>query len=96
MAKAARPRRASSARVAWSMRDSTARRPGKKSKGAKLEGKGAQAVVKLNVGVLRNVPGSLIVVANDKNLFERKGPFELVLPGKFLSGGGPELLPAVV
>lgn len=55
----------------------------------------AQAPVKLNVGVLRNVPGSLIVVANDKNLFERKGPFELVLPGKFLSGGGPELLPAV-
>ena len=55
----------------------------------------AQAPTTLNVGVLRNVPGALIVVANDKGLFTRKGPFELALPGTFLSGGGPKLLPAV-
>ncbi len=48
----------------------------------------------LAVGVLRNLPGALIGVADEGGVF-RKGGVAVTLPGKFLSGGGPALLPAV-
>jgi ABC-type nitrate/sulfonate/bicarbonate transport system substrate-binding protein len=48
----------------------------------------------LALAVLRNVPGSLIVVANGEQAFRKSG-VALTIPAKFLSGGGPELLPAV-
>jgi ABC-type nitrate/sulfonate/bicarbonate transport system substrate-binding protein len=49
----------------------------------------------VSIGVLRNVPGSLISAATEEGYFKRAG-VDVTLPSKFLSGGGPALLPAVV
>lgn len=48
----------------------------------------------IGLGILRNVPGTLITVANDRGIFNNAG-VKLDMAGKFLSGGGPALLPAV-
>jgi sulfonate transport system substrate-binding protein len=54
----------------------------------------AEAGGNISLGILRNVPGTLISVADEKGIFKSAG-VELEMAGKFLSGGGPALLPAV-
>lgn len=53
-----------------------------------------EAPLPLSVALLRNLPGALIIVSDQAQIFQRNG-VSLTIPGKFLSGGGPELLPAV-